>query len=77
MPIPGNPAAVTIVEKFPTDSVCQNIASEMNLSETAFVKPLIKKIFISVGLHPRRSKIMRPCYISSFPYSLSTTNFEC
>lgn len=36
----GNPAAVTIVEEFPAGAVCQNMATEMNLSETAFVKPL-------------------------------------
>ncbi|MBX9786088.1 MAG: PhzF family phenazine biosynthesis protein [Alphaproteobacteria bacterium] len=36
----GNPAAVTIVEEFPSDEMCQKIAAEMNLSETAFIKPL-------------------------------------
>jgi PhzF family phenazine biosynthesis protein len=39
-PFAGNPAAVTIVEDFPTDDRCQKIAAEMNLSETAFLKPL-------------------------------------
>ncbi len=39
-PYTGNPAAVTIVEEFPSDEVCQKIAAEINLSETAFVKPL-------------------------------------
>jgi PhzF family phenazine biosynthesis protein len=34
----GNPAAVMLVSDFPTDA--QSIAAEMNLSETAFVKPL-------------------------------------
>ena len=33
-----NPAWVTIVEKFPSNEEMQEIASEMNLSETAFVK---------------------------------------
>lgn len=39
-PYSGNPAAVTIVTDFPSDKACQNIAAEMNLSETAFIKPL-------------------------------------
>ncbi|MBS0272315.1 MAG: PhzF family phenazine biosynthesis protein [Proteobacteria bacterium] len=39
-PFAGNPAAVTLVEKFPSDETCQKIAAEMNLSETAFLKPL-------------------------------------
>jgi len=39
-PFAGNPAAVTIVENFPTNDRCQKIATEMNLSETAFLKPL-------------------------------------
>jgi PhzF family phenazine biosynthesis protein len=37
-PYTGNPAAVMIVAEFP--SSMQSIAAEMNLSETAFVKPL-------------------------------------
>lgn len=36
----GNPAAVIIISEFPSDERCQKIAAEMNLSETAFVKPL-------------------------------------
>jgi predicted PhzF superfamily epimerase YddE/YHI9 len=34
----GNPAAVCILEREYEDSVLQNIAMEMNLSETAFIK---------------------------------------
>ncbi len=34
----GNPAAVCIVEAFPSIETMQNIATEMNLSQTAFVK---------------------------------------
>jgi PhzF family phenazine biosynthesis protein len=34
----GNPAAVIPVERFPSDELCQKIAAEMNLSETAFVE---------------------------------------
>ena len=34
----GNPAAVCLVKTFPPASVMQNIAAEMNLSETAFVE---------------------------------------
>ena len=33
----GNPAAVCVVEKFPSDELMLNIAGENNLSETAFV----------------------------------------
>lgn len=40
LPYAGNPAAVMIIDQFPTDDICQKIAAEMNLSETAFVKPL-------------------------------------
>ena len=39
-PYRGNPAAVVIVEEFPGDPECLNISSEMNLSETAFIRPL-------------------------------------
>ena len=41
----GNPAAVIIVEEFPSNEQCQQIAAEINLSETAFVKPLIGQKF--------------------------------
>ena len=36
----GNPAAVCVVEAFPTDEFMQSIATEVNLSETAFIVPL-------------------------------------
>lgn len=36
----GNPAATLLVEKFPKDMQMQQIAAEMNLSETAFVRSL-------------------------------------
>ncbi|MFP4457275.1 MAG: PhzF family phenazine biosynthesis protein [Clostridia bacterium] len=39
----GNPAAVCISEKPLDESLMQNIAAEMNLSETAFVSPLEEK----------------------------------
>jgi PhzF family phenazine biosynthesis protein len=39
-PYAGNPAAVTLVDEFPSDEICQKIAMEMNLSETAFIKRL-------------------------------------
>ena len=35
----GNPAAVCILEGYPGDEWMQSVASEMNLSETAFVVP--------------------------------------
>jgi PhzF family phenazine biosynthesis protein len=37
-PYKGNPAAVVLLDEFPEDGICQKIAAEMNLSETAFVK---------------------------------------
>ena len=33
----GNPAAVCVLDKFPSDDIMQSIATENNLSETAFV----------------------------------------
>ena len=33
----GNPAAVCVLDKFPNDDIMQSIATENNLSETAFV----------------------------------------
>lgn len=44
-PFRGNPAAVTIVDDFPHESLCHQIAGEMNLSETAFIKPLAEDHF--------------------------------
>jgi len=44
-PYCGNPAAVAIVNEFPDDQTCQKIAAEINLSETAFLKPLDKNRF--------------------------------
>lgn len=44
-PFKGNPAAVAIVDEFPADDRCLKIAAEMNLSETAFVKPLAENKF--------------------------------
>ena len=39
-PLVGNPAAVFLVQEFPNSVIMQNIATEMNLSESAFVKKL-------------------------------------
>jgi PhzF family phenazine biosynthesis protein len=36
----GNPAAVVLLETFPSDSVMQSIAAENNLAETAFLVPI-------------------------------------
>jgi predicted PhzF superfamily epimerase YddE/YHI9 len=36
-PFTGNPAAVAVVDRFPDDVRMQHVATEMNLSETAFV----------------------------------------
>ena len=44
-PFRGNPAATVLVERFPEDSLMQQIAAEMNLSETAFVQPLSNNYF--------------------------------
>ncbi|HEX6924041.1 MAG TPA: PhzF family phenazine biosynthesis protein [Longimicrobiaceae bacterium] len=38
-PFTGNPAAVTILSDIPSDSWMQDVAREMNLSETAFLLP--------------------------------------
>ena len=38
-PFTGNPAAVCIVDAFPSDQWMQDVAAEMNLSETAFLVP--------------------------------------
>ena len=38
-PFTGNPAAVCILDAYPSDAWMQNIAAEMNLSETSFVVP--------------------------------------
>ncbi|MBV9659810.1 MAG: PhzF family phenazine biosynthesis protein [Acidimicrobiales bacterium] len=38
-PFSGNPAAVALLERFPTADWMQLVAREMNLSETAFVVP--------------------------------------
>ncbi|MEM7227633.1 MAG: PhzF family phenazine biosynthesis protein [Planctomycetota bacterium] len=38
-PFSGNPAAVAVVDSMPDDATMQQIAREMNLSETAFVTP--------------------------------------
>ncbi len=40
VPFTGNPAAVCILDEQPADHWMQNVAAEMNLSETAFVVPL-------------------------------------
>ena len=44
-PYTGNPMAVILVDDFHDDVACQQIATEINLSETAFVKPLFKVCF--------------------------------
>ena len=38
-PFAGNPAAVMLMNRFPEDTVLQEIAAENNLSETAFLVP--------------------------------------
>jgi len=43
VPFKGNPAAVCILQREYEDKIFQSIASEMNLSETAFPYPLEKK----------------------------------
>lgn len=44
-PFSGNPAAVCLLNDFPEDARCKSIAAEMNLSETAFVKPINEEHF--------------------------------
>ncbi|MFN9534118.1 MAG: PhzF family phenazine biosynthesis protein, partial [Pseudanabaena sp.] len=41
----GNPAATILVDEFPEEAKMQQIAAEMNLSETAFAKHLDKNSF--------------------------------
>lgn len=36
----GNPAAICVVDEFPSDEFMQNVATEVNLSNTAFLLPL-------------------------------------
>jgi PhzF family phenazine biosynthesis protein len=38
-PFSGNPAAVCVLDSFPSEAWMRNVAMEMNLSETAFVVP--------------------------------------
>jgi PhzF family phenazine biosynthesis protein len=38
-PFSGNPAGVVVLDEYPADAVLQAIASELNLSETAFAVP--------------------------------------
>lgn len=38
-PFRGNPAAIAVVDEFPADARMQDVARELNLSETAFVVP--------------------------------------
>ena len=44
-PFIGNPAAVCFLEKSYADNVLEDIAAEMNLSETAFLQKLLQKSF--------------------------------
>lgn len=48
VPFSGNPAAVYVAPAFPADTWMQNLAAEMNLSETAFLEP------VSPGTDPAR-----------------------
>ncbi len=41
----GNPAGVCLVDNFPSKEIMQDIASEMNLSETAFIKKEKENIY--------------------------------
>jgi len=47
VPFKGNPAAVCVLDAFPEDSAMQQVALEMNLSETAF---LVKKSTLEYNL---------------------------
>ena len=38
-PFTGNPAAVCLLDRYPSDQWLQHVAAEMNLSETAFLVP--------------------------------------
>lgn len=41
----GNPAGVIFVPEFPSGELMQNIASELNISQTAFIKPVNDGIY--------------------------------
>ncbi|MFQ3307286.1 MAG: putative PhzF superfamily epimerase YddE/YHI9 [Candidatus Midichloriaceae bacterium] len=41
----GNPAAVSVVDSFPDNSVMQKYATKFNFSQTAFVKPIVNNKF--------------------------------
>ena len=47
----GNPAAICIVEKFPTDELMQKIAAEINLSKPLLSCQNLMAIMIFDGLH--------------------------
>jgi hypothetical protein len=70
----GNPAATALVDAFPKDAQMQQIAAEINLSETAFVKPLGKnhqsKRFHSVVMLPLRWHIISVKSRRSLPIPL-------
>lgn len=42
-PFTGNPAGVVIFEQWPSDQLMQNIATELNFSNSAFVVPISEK----------------------------------
>jgi PhzF family phenazine biosynthesis protein len=61
----GNPAATVLVEQFPEDAQMQQIAAEMNLSETAFVMPLASNNHFQL-------RWFTPCYPCNRPLSPRT-----
>ena len=44
-PYAGNPAAIAMVDDFPADATCLQIATEINLPETGFIKHLHDNVF--------------------------------
>src|SRR5690348_4823333 len=52
-PFAGNPAAVCVLERWPSDEWLQLVAREMNLSETAFLVPHAAGDFDLRWLTPR------------------------
>jgi PhzF family phenazine biosynthesis protein len=49
----GNPAAVCVVDKFPSEEFMFNVAGEFNLSETAFVVPVDETHFLIRWFTPK------------------------
>ena len=73
-PFKGNQAAIILVSEFPETSYCQNIAAEMNLSETVFVKKLSDQKFSIREVKPGEMLHCKECR-QVFSDDVSSTTF--